>query len=137
MERSDSPPVPLMHGLRRWPWLVLAWLCLGLAVLGVILPGLPTTPFVLVAAWAASRGSRRLHDWLHAHRLFGTIIRDWEAEGAVSRRAKLTAIATMLLCAVILIVFTPHWAFAATGCTFMLLVGSWLWLRPEPQAAPR
>lgn len=127
-------PPPTINGLRRWPWLLLAWMCLALAVLGVILPGLPTTPFVLVAAWAAARGSPRLHAWLHAHRVFGRIIRDWQAEGAVSLRAKQTALATMLLCAAVLIAFAPHWAFAATGCGFMAAVGTWLWRRPEPRA---
>jgi uncharacterized protein len=119
--------------LQRWLWLLLAWVCLALAVLGVILPGLPTTPFVLVAAWAASRGSPRLHAWLHRHRLFGPMIRDWQREGAVSLRAKQTALAMMVLCAAVLITFAPHWAIAATGCGFMAAVGSWLWLRPTPR----
>ena len=51
-------------------------------------PGLPTVPFVLLAAFAAARGSQRLHGWLLAHRQFGPMIRDWQAHGAVSRRAK-------------------------------------------------
>jgi len=131
----DTPRIasrPQATGPRAWAWLALAWLSLGLAVLGVVLPGLPTTPFVLLAAWAASRGSRRLHDWLLAHRLFGRIIEDWHAQGAVSRSAKWWASATMLLCAVVLLVLTPHWAFAAVGCTIMAVVAGWLWRRPEP-----
>jgi len=119
--------------MRRWLWLLLAWLALGLAVLGVILPGLPTTPFVLLAAWAAARGSQPLHDWLRRHALFGPMIRDWQAEGAVSRRAKRLALAMMLLCAALLIGFAPHWAYAASGCVAMAAVALWLWRRPEPR----
>lgn len=129
---QDPPP----QGVRRWPWLLLAYACLALAVLGVLLPVLPTTPFVLVAAWAAARGSRRLHDWLHAHRLFGRMIRDWQAEGAVSRGAKRVALISMLACAVLLVWVAPHWGIVLFGCSMMTAVGIWLWMRPEPRRPP-
>jgi uncharacterized protein len=132
---SETPPPlrgPAPRGVRRWPWLLLAYLCLALAVLGVLLPVLPTTPFVLVAAWAAARGSRRLHDWLQAHRLFGPMIRDWQREGAVSRRAKQVALISMLVCALIMLRVSPSLWLAAFGCGVMTVVGVWLWLRPEP-----
>ena len=74
-------------GVRRLAWLVLAYVTLALGVIGIFVPGLPTTPFVLLSAYAAARGSRRLHAWLLAHRQFGPMIRDWQATGAVSRRA--------------------------------------------------
>jgi uncharacterized protein len=137
MKQADPLPDTPLQRLRRWPWLLLAWSCLALALLGVLLPGLPTTPFVLVAAWAAARGSPRLNRWLHSHRLFGRLIRDWEAGGAVSRGSKQLALATMLVCAAVLVVFAPHWAIVAAGCTMMALVATWLWLRPEPDAAQR
>ena len=120
--------------VRRWFWLVLAYLCLGLGIVGIFLPGLPTTPFVLLAAYAAARGSKRLHAWLLAHRLFGPMIRDWEASGAVSRKAKYWAIGTMALCAVIFFLTAPKWWMAAIGTGIMAVVGTWLWLRPEPPA---
>ncbi len=75
----------------RWAWWLLAWLSLGLGVVGVVLPGLPTVPFVLLSAYAAARGSHKLHRWLLAHRRFGPMIHDWPTYGAVSRRAKLHA----------------------------------------------
>ena len=118
----------------RWLWLLLACLALGLAVIGAILPGLPTTPFVLLAAYASARGSKRLQDWLHAHRLFGPMIRDWERYGAVSRRAKRTALVTMLLCALLMAMTAPRWWMTATGTGIMGIVGIWLWRRPEPPA---
>lgn len=126
---------------RRALWWTLAWLALGLAALGVLLPGLPTTPFVLVAAWAAARGSPRLHRWLLAHRLFGPMIVDWQRAGAVHRRAKWMASLTMLVCAGLLLWLAPRAWMAVLGCGAMLLVSIWLWLRPEPQrkalGAPR
>ena len=77
----------------RWLWWLLAYTSLGLGIVGIAVPGLPTVPFVLLAAFAAARGSQRLHDWLLAHRRFGPMIGDWEREGAVSRRAKRLATA--------------------------------------------
>ncbi len=113
-------------------YLALAGICLALGALGIFVPGLPTTPFVLVAAWAAARGSSRLHRWLRTHRVFGPIVSDWEREGAVTRRAKWTAIVTMVICAVVLFLTAPAWWMAAIPCVIMSITGVWLWRRPEP-----
>lgn len=118
--------------VRRGFYLVLAWLALALGVIGIVVPGLPTTPFVLLAAWAAARSSERLHAWLRAHRLFGPMIRDWQATGAVSRRAKWAASVAMFLCAVLMFATAPRLWMAASGSGVMLVVAIWLWLRPEP-----
>jgi hypothetical protein len=122
----------LLAGTRRVLWLLLAYVALGLGLVGVFVPGLPTTPFVLLAAFAAARGSRRLHAWLHAHRAFGPMIRDWEAGGTVARRAKWVATITMALCAGLMFLTAPKPWMAATGTAAMAVVAVWLWLRPEP-----
>ena len=117
----------------RWLWWLLAYLSLGLGLVGIVVPGLPTVPFVLLAAFAAARGSQRLREWLLAHRQFGPMIRDWEAQGAVSRRAKRLATAMMAACAVIMFLTAPKVWMAATGTTIMAIVATWLWCRPEPR----
>lgn len=117
--------------LRQGLWIALACAALGLALLGVVLPGLPTTPFVLVAAWAAARGSRHLHAWLLAHRLFGPVIHDWQIRGAVSRPAKRAALGTMTLCALLLLLVSPKLWMAVLGIACMAVVAGWLWRRPE------
>ncbi len=122
-------------GVRRLAWLVLAYVSLALGVIGIFVPGLPTTPFVLLSAYAAARGSRRLHAWLLAHRQFGPMIRDWQATGAVSRRAKRAATAMMALSAAVMFATAPKLWMAATGTAIMGVVAIWLWRRPEP--APR
>ena len=121
--------------LRRWLWLALAYVALALGLVGIFVPGLPTTPFVLLSAYAAARGSRRLHAWLLAHRQFGPMIRDWQATGAVSRRAKRAATAMMALSAAVMFATAPKLWMAATGTAIMGVVAIWLWRRPEP--APR
>ena len=118
--------------MTRLLWWLLAYASLGLGIVGIVVPGLPTVPFVLLAAFAAARGSRHLHAWLLAHRRFGPLIHDWEREGAVSRRAKRLAIGMMALCALVMFLTAPKWWMAAIGTTFMAIVAAWLWRRPEP-----
>ena len=117
----------------RWLWWLLAYASLGLGIVGILVPGLPTVPFVLLAAFAAARGSQRLHDWLLAHRRFGPMIGDWEREGAVSRRAKRLATLMMALCAGVMFLTAPKPWMAATGTVTMACVALWLWRRPEPR----
>jgi uncharacterized membrane protein YbaN (DUF454 family) len=112
-------------------WLVVAAASLGLGATGVVVPVLPTTPFLLVAAYAAARSSTRLHAWLLGHRVFGPAIVDWQAHRAVSRRAKLVASGTMAVSAALLFLFTSSTLLAVGVTAFMALVGTWLWLRPE------
>lgn len=116
----------------RWAWWALAYFSLALGLVGIVLPGLPTVPFVLLSAFAAARGSEKLHRRLLADRRFGPMIRDWEAHGAVSRRAKRLATTMMAACAVIMFLTAPRPWMAATGTAIMAVVAAWLWRRPEP-----
>jgi len=120
-------PLPL-----RWLLKVFAVLCLILGLVGVFVPGLPTTVFILMAAWAAARCSPALYRWLWHHRLFGPMLRNWANGGCVSRRAKWSATLMMGLSSIILS-FTqaPLWAVALASIC-MACVLAWLWRRPEP-----
>ena len=70
-------------------------IAIGLGLLGVVLPGLPTTPFVLLAAACFARASPRLHRWLTTHRYLGPMVRDWEANRSLPLRVKWIAITMM------------------------------------------
>ncbi len=118
----------------RWLWWLLAYASLALGVIGIVVPGLPTVPFVLLSAFAAARGSQRLHARLLADRRFGPMIREWQAQGAVSRRAKWLATTMMSACAAVMFLTAPKLWMAATGTGIMMVVATWLWLRPEPSA---
>ena len=123
---------PIRSPLQRWLLLLCAVASLCLGVLGIFVPGLPTTVFILIAGACAARSSARLHGWLWRHPLFGGMLRNWAAGGFVSRKAKWSASATMLVCAIImLLVPAPVWAkVLSIGC--MACVSAWLWCRPEP-----
>jgi uncharacterized membrane protein YbaN (DUF454 family) len=113
-------------------WFALALTSLGLGAIGVFLPVLPTTPFLLLAAYAAMRSSTRLHDWLLRHRVFGPLISDWQTHRAVNRRAKVVASATMAASAAVLFTIGPSIWLAMGITALMASVAAWLWLRPEP-----
>ncbi|MGB5251760.1 MAG: YbaN family protein [Sedimenticolaceae bacterium] len=82
-------------GLRRFTYLAIGYAFLGLGLVGAFLPLLPTTVFLLIAAWAFSRSSERWHRWLREHARFGPTLRAWEAHRAMPRRAKRLAYAAL------------------------------------------
>lgn len=129
-----------MRSRFRWAWWLLAYVALGLGLVGIFVPGLPTVPFILLSAFAATRGSERLHRQLLADPRFGPMIRDWQMHGAVSRRAKKMAIGAMLACAGILVLVAllvegHRWWMTALPMLCMAVVSAWLWRRPEPPEA--
>lgn len=79
----------------RTAYLLLGWTCVLLGLIGALLPLMPTTVFLLVAAWAFSRSSPRWHNWLREHARFGEAVRAWEEHHAMPRRAKRIAFAAL------------------------------------------
>ncbi|WP_111641318.1 YbaN family protein [Marinimicrobium alkaliphilum] len=118
--------------LRRLPWQCLTWGCVGLGAAGTIVPLLPTTPFLLVAAWAAPKGSPRLGRWLLAHPRFGPVLLAWRHERAVPPGAK--RLALLLLAASWATLWwlrASPWVLAFTAVLFVA-VASFLLTRPNP-----
>ena len=103
-----------------------------MGAIGVVVPGLPTTFFILMAAWAAARSSPRLYRWLWNHRLFGPLLRNWALGGCVSRRAKWSAATMMTLSAIVLFITVSRPWIVAIAVVSMACVLAWLWKRPEP-----
>lgn len=79
----------------RTLWLMVGFLATACGIAGVILPLVPTTPFLLLAAVAFARSSPRLHEWLVNHPRLGPPIVDWRTHRAIGRRTKLVAVAMM------------------------------------------
>lgn len=116
----------------RWQrvlWLAGGGLSLVTGVLGIVLPLLPTTPFVLLAAFCFARGSARYEHWLLTHPRFGPMVQDWRANRAVPLRAKQVAWAMMAISSAIAWWLLPAHVRWIPGAS-CVVVGAWLWSLP-------
>jgi hypothetical protein len=114
---------------------LLAYVSVGIGLIAIVVPGLPTTEFILLAAWAATKSSPRLSAWLENHRLFGPMLSNWRNGKLVTRRAKVSASLSMLLCAGIMLTQLEHHWPVYLAIAGMSLGNLWLWSRPEPKIA--
>jgi len=113
--------------------LLLAYFFLVLALIGVILPGLPTVPFLLLAAWFSAKGSDRLHRWLYAHPHLGKLLIDWEQQGAISHSSKVIAFLLLTLSWIIMYQRIGNiWLLTGMAVLFISIM-VFLISRPEPQ----
>ena len=107
-------------------------LSLSLGYVGIVVPGLPTTVFILIAAWAFSKCSTKFTYWIENHRLFGPMVLNWQQYRGLSRRAKKVAILTLIPT----FAFTIFIAFSMVGDLifgfFGIALCTWLATRPEP-----
>jgi uncharacterized membrane protein YbaN (DUF454 family) len=122
-------------GVVRGFYLVAGMLALLLGVIGVVLPLLPTTPFVILAAFCFSRSSERLHQWLLNQRLFGPLIRDWEAHGVIPLRIKCLSTTMMLVLVSYPMLFREFdWRLKALAGLSILGALLYIWSRPSVPA---
>ena len=112
-------------------WRTVALICVALGFVGVFVPGLPTVPFLLVAAWAGGRGWPQLEAWLLNHPKYGATILRWRHHRAVPRRAKWAASAMMLLSAGAISISPVALGLKIGIPLLMIAVAVWLWRRPE------
>ncbi|WP_088622575.1 YbaN family protein [Oceanicola sp. 22II-s10i] len=115
----------------RVVWGVLGGLALLFGLVGIVLPLLPTVPFLLLAAFCFARSSDRLHSWLVEHPRFGGPIEDWRRYGAISRRGK--RLATLSIGAVFLlsvVMQVPAHVLAIQAVTLGLVL-TFIWTRPN------
>lgn len=115
---------------RRVLWLLGGWLAMLLGIIGIFLPLLPTTPFVLFAAFCFSRGSERWEQWLVQHPRFGPMVQNWRAHRAVPLRAKQFATVMMTLSSAwSWWVMPPAIGWIPAACC--AVVATWLWSLPN------
>lgn len=112
-------------------WIAGGLVALGLGVLGIFLPLLPTAPFILLAAFCFARSSERLHAYLLEHPLFGDTISAWRARGAISRRAKWAASFSLLASLVLSYALGFSWGVLGVQSLALLAVAAFLWSRPS------
>lgn len=131
-------PAGRLCGPARGALLALGIVCTAIGIAGIILPGLPGTVFLLIAAWAFSRSSQRFHVWLYEHPRFGRTVRDWHAHRVIPVRAKVAALSMMAATAAGLVWLSDgDWQLPAISGTIMALVALWIVTRPSRVDAGR
>lgn len=120
---------PLRPAWQRHLWMLAGLLSALLGFIGIFVPLLPTTPFILLAGFCFSNGSPRCERWLLEHPRFGPMTREWRTHRAVPLRAKQIAIAMMAASSIGCWWFLGHpWRWAPGACC--LAVAVWLWRLP-------
>lgn len=127
---NDKSAPKLVTGWKRVLYVFLGLIFVGFGYLGVILPGVPATPFLMIASYFFVRSSPRLHRWLHKSPVFGRLLKDWEMHGGIRRPVKIFAVclATTAVSCSIIFSSLPDWAkccivgLALIGITTILLL---------------
>ncbi len=113
-------------------YIFLGWIFFLLGVIGIFLPLLPTTPFLLLAGFCFSKGSKKFHAWLINHKYFGPPINDWKSQGVIRIQHK--CLATLMLTISAVFIFPKQQipligkiSFAVIACGVLLFI----WSRPS------
>ena len=126
-------------GRTRLLWLGLGWVCVAIGSAGLVLPLLPGVPFLIVALWAFSKGSGRLHRWLHTHAVYGPLLDSWSRHRVIPPRAKLAAMAGMGFALALLVAGGAHLAIVLAVAGIMAACAAYVLSRPShpPRGTPR
>src|SRR5438132_161043 len=129
---AKRTPPPRATGLKRLLLVAAGLGCVGLAYLGAILPGLPTTPWVLAASYFFARSSPRLERWLKRSPFFGKLIHDWEEHRGIRRGVKVFAVCMIVTVVSISIIFggLPVWLRWTIGGLATCGIGTIVFLVP-------
>lgn len=117
--------------MKKFLWNVLGFLCLGLAYIGVITPGLPYSIWVVAAAYCFSHGSERMHNWIMDHKLFGPFLRNWGEKRVFPQKMKYFMLGMMSTSLIIMWISNVKPIGILSTGVFMALVAVWAWRFPS------
>jgi uncharacterized membrane protein YbaN (DUF454 family) len=116
--------------IKKTLWLILGFISLGLAYLGVILPGLPFSIFLVFAAYCFAKSSERMHKWIYNHKYFGPFLTNWTQKRVFPQKGKY-AMVIVMSSSLAFLWFTTYNANAVLWSgLFMFLVAVWAWRYP-------
>jgi uncharacterized membrane protein YbaN (DUF454 family) len=120
-----------MMRFRKALWFTLGMICLGIAYVGIVTPGIPWSTPTVGAAFCFAKSSQRWHDWIMNHRLFGPFLRNWSEKRVFPRAGKWAMVITMDISLIMLWFTTGDWRIVGSVALMMLLVSIWAWRYPD------
>lgn len=106
----------------KWLWRGLGFIFVGLAYLGAITPGLPTTFFAVLAAWAFSKSSPKFNKWLHEHPVLGKYLTNWETKRVYPHKGRVAMIGMMIISLIAMYFTVPLKVVGYATFTFILII---------------
>lgn len=119
-----------MKELRNAVWFGLGIICLGIAYIGLITPGIPWSTPTVAAAFCFAKSSKRMHNWLMNHRIFGPFLRNWSEKRIFPTKAKWLMVITMDVSLIVLWITTQNFILVGGLALFMAAVAIWAWQYP-------
>lgn len=113
----------------------LGWLFFAIGAIGVVLPVLPTTPFMLLALWAFSQSSERFHQWLYHHKFFGPPLQKWHQYRVIPLPAKIISISFMSVSLLYVTLYSPVTIWLKLIIATLMVYGAWFILS-KPSRVP-
>ena len=117
-------------------YFILGWVFFSIGVVGVVLPLLPTTPFMLLALWAFSRSSNKFYHWLYHHKFFGPTLQKWDQYRVIPISAKVMSISFMSLSFIYMSIYSPVGLGLKILIATIMLYGAWFILT-KPSTPPK
>ena len=108
--------------MKKWLWRALGLFFVGMAYIGAITPGIPTTFFALLAAWAFSKSSPKLDKWLHEHPLLGKYLNNWEQKRVYPNRGRVMMVVVMSISLITMVFTLPIKVPIYASITFLIII---------------
>ena len=117
--------------IKKYLYMTLGLFCVGMAYVGFVVPGIPFSIFLVIAAWAFSKSSERLHQWIYNHPWFGEFLTNWTQKQVFPKKGKYAMIVVMLSSLIFLWVTSENIKAVLWSGSFMFLVAVWAWRFPS------
>lgn len=114
-----------MKNIKKTAWIILGFICLGIAYIGIVTPGIPWSTPTVGAAVCFAKGSDKWHNWIMNHKWFGPFLSNWQEKRIFPTKAKWAMIITMDTSLIILWLTTHNWKLVAGTAIVMALVAIW------------
>jgi len=119
--------------MKKYLWMAAGFLCLGMAYVGIVVPGIPFSIFLVGAAYCFSISSDRMHKWLYSHRLFGPFLTNWMEKRIFPTKMKYAMLLMMTSTLVLTLILTSNINIVIYSGLFMAAVALWAWRYPGSQ----